>query len=84
MNGHVGAGIIIVGIAAFLFIMGIKGTQHQLFPQIFGAPSDNQGQQSTVAPGTNIPTNVPDKKGNCPSGSINVGGFCVQLGPPWI
>lgn len=84
MSGHVGAGIIILGIAAFLFVMGIKGTQHQLFPQIFGTPSANQGSQGTVAPGTNIPTNVPDKQGNCTNGSINVGGYCVKLGPPWI
>lgn len=86
MNGHVGAGIIILALAVFLLVMGLKGTQHQLFPQVFGEPTvqvsgvpgilGQQGQNPL--PGSNV--TPPDKNGNCTvSGAVNVGGYCVKL-----
>ena len=86
MNGHVGAGIIILGVAAFLFIMGVKGTQHQLFPQIFGAPSQNTSDQTpnTVPPGTSgTGAGTP---GGCPPGfhSVVIGGRFPGCAPNTI
>lgn len=82
MSGNVGAGIIILGIAAFLLIMGIKGTQHQLFPQIFGAPTQSSDQTpNTVTPGTSgTGAGTP---GGCPPGfhSVVIGGRYPSCAP---
>lgn len=78
MKGNVG-GIIVIGIAAFLIVMGIRGSQHALFPQLFGAQATEGvavGSQSELPQPI---TQKPDKNGHCPPGWILYNGTCKQF-----
>lgn len=71
MNSNVG-GILVLAVAVFIIGMGIFGSQHDLFPWLFGAGVDTSGLFGSKPSATPVPTNVPglqitntDPSGNC-------------------
>lgn len=75
-KGNIG-GLLILAIGVVIAIMGIKGSQHALFPQLFGTSGTNTPIWSPPYAGGMAPAPVsgPDKvspgKGNsCPNGYI--------------
>lgn len=75
MRGNIG-GLIVLGIAALLIIMAIKGSQHALFPQLFGVGGTNTptyaGSQHNI---TNQPPVAPE-----PGTGSNAGKQCCKPG----
>lgn len=96
MKGNIG-GLLVIAVAAFLILMGIKGSQHALFPQIFGSSASYGvdtssgnlilgpfGYAGGLAPApVSGPDNVPAGKGNsCPKGYLYIGNnTCMKLVP---
>lgn len=78
MAGNVG-GVFIIGGAAFLIIMGIRGSQHRLFPGLFGDTATMgvnvstgeaiQQAISAVVTQTGKCYKLPNPDGTCPSGT---------------
>lgn len=84
MKGDVG-GLIVIAIGVLIAIMGIKGSQHALFPQLFGTGGTNTpvyaGSQGNI---TNQPpiNPIPGTGGNkgkqcCPPGYVFFAGACI-------
>lgn len=63
-NGKIG-GLVVIAAAVFLIVMGIKGSQHALFPQLFGTSAETGVNASTGAV-----FYAPAHAGNCPKGMV--------------
>lgn len=77
MNGNV-AGLLVVAIGMFAVVMGIKGSQHALFPQLFGATGTNTPVYNAPNAGTGAsgsPDVPPGPKQSCPPGYIFIPGI---------
>jgi hypothetical protein len=79
MSGNVG-GLLVIALGAVLVVMGIKGTQHDVAPQLFGQTGTNT---PTYAPGhvvgPSTPNPIPGLPNICPPGQIPVGQLCISV-----